>query len=95
MKIFQDTPITSINDDLFGRKNLVELIANSINKTVLQNHPCMVYGIYGKWGEGKTSLINLIDEQIYKNEHIKVVRYNPWMINGQEALLAVFQGYDL
>ena len=58
MKVIQDTPLTNMADDKLGRENIVDLIVDSINNHVQNDHSCLVYGIYGKWGEGKTSLMN-------------------------------------
>ena len=78
--IVQDSPLTDITDDKFGRELIVELIVDSINQTVKTEHDCMVYGIYGKWGEGKTSLMNFIKARLLshgKNDGINLVEFNP------------------
>ena len=49
MKVIQDTPLKMVADDRLGRENIVDLIVDSINDYVQQDHPCLVYGIYGKW----------------------------------------------
>ena len=36
------------------------------------------YGIVGGWGDGKTSFLNMIENEIYKNNHTIVVKFNPW-----------------
>ena len=93
MNIFQDTPLNDIHDDLFGRETLVELIVDSINDTVSSDHPCIVYGIYGKWGEGKTSLLNFVKNRLLsqgKQDNIILVEFNPWLLNNEEFLLQEF-----
>lgn len=89
-----DSPLTHIADDEFGRESLVELIVDSINDLVKQeSHDCIVYGIYGKWGEGKTSLMNFIKERLScqgKNDKINLIEFNPWLVNNEEALLREF-----
>lgn len=91
--IISDSPLNNIADDKFGREPIVDLIVDSINQTVTNNHDCMVYGIYGKWGEGKTSLMNFIKARLLsqgKNDGINLVEFNPWLVNNDESLLREF-----
>jgi len=93
MRIIQDTPLEEISQDKFGRESMVELIVDSINSIVSTKHHCMVYGIYGKWGEGKTSLMNFVKNRFIaqgKKDGIIIVEFNPWLVNNDEALLREF-----
>ena len=88
-----DKPIEYISEDRFGREPIVGLIVDSINALVSTDHSCMVYGIYGKWGEGKTSLMNFVKERLLgqgKDDGINIVEFNPWLVNNDEALLREF-----
>ena len=80
-------------DDNLGRENIVDLIVDSINNHVQNDHPCLVYGIYGKWGEGKTSLLNFVEEKLLgqgANDNINIIKFNPWLVNNDETLLREF-----
>lgn len=91
--IEQDIPLINIEDDSIGRSSMVELIVDSINEVVSSDHQCVVYGIYGKWGEGKTSLMNFIKKMLLsqgKTDNINIVEFNPWLVNNDEALLREF-----
>lgn len=93
MKVIHDIPLKDIRNDQFGREPLVELIVSSINDVVKQEHPCLVYGIYGKWGEGKTTLMNFLKERLIsqgKNDGIIIVEFNPWLVSNEEAMLTEF-----
>lgn len=93
MRIIHDTPLDDIAHDKLGREPIVDLIVESINKTVSADHDCMVYGIYGKWGEGKTTLMNFIKNRLVaqgKDDGINLVEFNPWLVNNDEALLREF-----
>lgn len=88
-----DLPLSNIEHDLLGRKQLVDLIISSINGTIKQNHPCVVYGIYGKWGVGKTTILNFIEERLKSQgpeDGINIVRFNPWIVDNNDALLHEF-----
>lgn len=57
-----DKPITRQEDDLLGRSRFAEAIAQIIvDRVDAESH---VIGLYGEWGSGKTSTINLIREQL-------------------------------
>ena len=91
--IIQDMPLNDIAQDRFGREPIVDLIVGSINQVVTANHPCTVYGIYGKWGDGKTSLMNFVKNKLLaqgKEDDINIVEFNPWLVNNDEALLHEF-----
>lgn len=91
--IIQDLPLNDIAQDRFGREPIVDLIVGSINQVVTANHPCTVYGIYGKWGDGKTSLMNFVKNKLLaqgKDDGIIIVEFNPWLVNNDEALLHEF-----
>lgn len=93
MKVIQDTPLTNMADDKLGRENIVDLIVDSINNHVQNGHPCLVYGIYGKWGEGKTSLLNFVEEKLLVqggDDNINIIKFNPWLVNNDETLLREF-----
>lgn len=92
-RIKNDVPLTDIKDDSFKREPLVDLIVESINNVSRESHPCVVYGIYGKWGEGKTTLLNFIEDKLIsqgKTDNISIVHFNPWIVSNEEALLREF-----
>ena len=86
-----DQPIKSSLEDSLGRNRF----ANSLSKAILSHtdKSSLVIGLYGNWGSGKTSLLNLIRENIeksnYKNKPI-IVRYNPWNFADQDQLISQF-----
>ena len=91
--IKQDIPLTDICQDRFGRENIVDLFVDSINQVVSTNHSCVVYGIYGKWGDGKSSMMNFIKDRLLsqrKKDGINLVEFNPWLVSNDEALLSEF-----
>jgi len=52
----------------------------------------IVIGIYGRWGTGKTSLLNLIEEQLQETSLQAPIlyRFNPWGFSEQEQLTSRF-----
>lgn len=72
-----DAPITKSKEDLFNMDGLVERIVNYVSLTDVSNGAFSL-GIEGKWGDGKTSLMNLVEEKIHqKHPLILVAHFNP------------------
>lgn len=93
MRPISDTPLYDENQDEFGRTPLVELVSNSILGLSEGKHPCTVYGIYGAWGEGKTSMMNLVEKRLVdnkNNDNIVIVKFNPWQVGSDELLMGEF-----
>ena len=72
-----DAPIKGADGDLFNMGNLVNRIVNYIAFTDV-SEAAFSMGLVGEWGDGKTSLMNLVEEKILK-EHSDfiIVRFNP------------------
>ena len=63
-----DNPISKSTADKLNRKNFAEHISNIMRQFCnIEDSSSIVFGLYGKWGDGKTSLINLIKENLLKN----------------------------
>ena len=56
-----DSPINDPNLDEFNRKEYSKRIAQTI--AARKETKGLVIGIYGKWGEGKTTVLNFIDSE--------------------------------
>lgn len=91
-KITPDQPrILNEDSDKYGRLNLVELVRKSIQSLTDGKNPSVCYGIFGKWGEGKTSFLRSVHNQIGEDtDFVKVIWFSPWMLNSEEALLKDF-----
>ena len=85
-----DTPIKSLEEDLFGWEPIVNRVSDAIKLKAESNHECFTIGIYGKWGEGKTSFMNMVGDNLSSQENLKIINYNPWLFKDQESLLLDF-----
>lgn len=91
--IASDRPVQTKAEDLLGLGAFVSRLAD-----VAVNWPddeSVVIGLYGEWGSGKTSLLNLLDEELASRGRAQsaaavLVRFNPWLYGTQETLLAWF-----
>src|SRR5689334_2964178 len=81
-------PITQIEHDILGRQILAQTILER-----LRSYPIGALGIYGGWGTGKTSLLNLLcelnknreSEHEQKELHIEII--DAWKYESGEGLL--------
>lgn len=85
-----DEPITTKEEDLFGRDGYATRVAEQIAATH-SNKASVVFGLTGPWGSGKTSLINLIENALaLKGGEYSVVRFTPWAAQDVSSLLGEF-----
>jgi|GEM_PF-1164710 len=87
---FPDEPINSESEDVFDRKQFVEDLYNRIVRYPFQDS--FVFGLYGSWGEGKTSALNLIKNKLYRNKDFIVFEFDPWYYSPSSGLFKGF--YD-
>ena len=87
-KIASDKPVKQKKEDKFQRYEFSKRIASRIISS--KNEDSIVIGIYGKWGEGKTSVINFIEAELNSSEDIIPIRFNPWRFTDETALLTSF-----
>jgi hypothetical protein len=56
----------------------------------LKTAASLVIGVFGRWGEGKSSTINLVSWYLKNKDGVVVVPFNPWLFTSEEALLRSF-----
>ncbi len=82
-----DKPIESKSEDFLDRKDFAKNIANAIVNYSDKDNSSLTIGLYGKWGSGKTSIINMIIENI---DDIILFKYEPWIFSDTEQLISNF-----
>ncbi|WP_019679647.1 KAP family P-loop NTPase fold protein [Ruminococcus flavefaciens] len=86
-----DLPIEKIDNDLLGRGIFAHRIAESILN--YKSDECLTIGIYGGWGDGKTSLANMVLNEIIEKDNDSskpnycIIRFNPWLFANQKDLI--------
>lgn len=83
-----DKPVSIKDHDRFQRYEFSKRIAKTIIDR--KEEDCIVIGVYGAWGEGKTSIINFIEQELKTSEKIVPIKFNPWRYGDEESLLKQF-----
>lgn len=88
MPIRADNPIRTSHDDDLGWDIRAKRFANAIRQ--LDASEGLVIGVFGTWGSGKTSFINLVREHLMSSGGYKIIDFNPWMFSkAQDLVLAM------
>jgi predicted KAP-like P-loop ATPase len=87
MELFRpDRPVSKEKDDKFQRYPFAKRIADIVSSN--KYHKSLVIGIYGKWGQGKTSVMHFIKNEV--SENVITINFNPWRFHEQKHLLKSF-----
>lgn len=85
---FSDSPVFAKEQDRFSRWAFSERVAQVISKRT--DPSSIVIGLYGIWGDGKTSVLNFIEKSLEKNDNVICMKFNPWRFGTEEELLTGF-----
>ncbi|MBD1863035.1 MULTISPECIES: P-loop NTPase fold protein [Trichocoleus] len=83
-----DSPVSRPEQDRFNRWSFSERVAQTI--TSRSDPSSIVIGIYGPWGDGKTTVLNFIEQYLQGNSNIICVKFNPWRFTDETSLIKGF-----
>ncbi|MGZ8755229.1 MAG: KAP family P-loop NTPase fold protein, partial [Acidimicrobiia bacterium] len=83
-----DVPIEHACEDRLTRSDFASAIAEDIRRAPIESG--FVIGVTGPWGDGKTSILRMVEESLTDSEVAAVVRFNPWLFSGTEQLAEHF-----
>ncbi len=72
MNGFTDKPVNTLEDDIFGITQYI----SGLNEFIMECDTPMTIAIQGDWGSGKTSMMNMIREQL--NNRVVTSWFNTW-----------------
>lgn len=85
---FPDDAVTDPKDDRFQRWPFAQRIAQTI--VARKESSCIVIGVYGAWGDGKTSVLNFIERELRQSSNIVCLKFNPWRFGDEATLIRSF-----
>lgn len=89
-----DQPIKSSVQDQLGRGEFASRLAQQLLD--YEDPSCLVLALYGPWGSGKSSLLNLLDKELAAGKTHEsppiVVQFDPWNFSNLDQLIAMFFG---
>lgn len=84
-----DRPIEDANHDDFQRNSFALRIATTLIER--KSSESIVVGLYGQWGEGKSSVINLIKQKLSaSSDKVVFTIFNPWQFPNENQLVKYF-----
>ena len=98
-KLLNDLPVKTADEDLMGRARFAENLADAIinytgdknGQGKISGDDCLVIGLEGPWGSGKTSLINLVKEDLKKKDaSIDTTTFDSWTTLDTASMAAAF-----
>lgn len=88
MNYSSDSPISNPDKDRFSRWPFAKRVSDVIAKR--SDPSSIVIGLYGAWGDGKTTVLNFIEEALKADSNVICIRFNPWRYGTEEQLLEGF-----
>lgn len=86
--LLTDIPLEDDSGDLFGYKKFTDRLVDSIK--YFSSDDGLVVALNGEWGSGKTSVVNIVKNQLQKEENIQVISYSYWWYEGKKEVITAF-----
>jgi len=90
-----DQPIQSFKEDILNRRQFAQALGKAILSHRDENS--VAIGLFGTWGSGKTSIVNMalehidvLSRDVPEKEKQIVLRFNPWNFSDQNQLISQF-----
>lgn len=83
-----DQPISKKEEDRFNRWPFAVRVADTLTNRA--DPSSLIVAIYGPWGDGKTSVLKMMEERLSDRADVTVVPFNPWYFEGQTDLIRAF-----
>lgn len=85
LKIMPDTPTDDIEKCSYGRRYFIEQLTSSLKAQGKDN---IIYGLHGKWGEGKTSILMMLEK--HTQDAFIFMFFSPNFYHSEEAMIYGF-----
>ena len=76
-----DAPLEDPAADRLGRHSFAQRLASTLAER--DNRSSIVVGLYGPWGDGKSTVLSFVEKFLQSREphkrNIRIVKFNPWL----------------
>ncbi|HCT03867.1 MAG TPA: NTPase [Pseudomonas sp.] len=94
----QDRAIESFDTDALERGPFITSLVKTLVHTEFEKNGAVlcrkstgfVVGLTGEWGLGKSSVLNLLSEQLKDLDYVVVANFNPWLFKGRDELVQAY-----
>lgn len=83
-----DVPLTNPDYDKFNRYPFAQRISEILASR--KDPSSIIIGLYGAWGEGKTSVLNFIENELHNEPELAILNFNPWRYGTEDEMLIYF-----
>lgn len=95
MEFLADKSIEKVSDDLLNRGSFASRIANCLISN--QKQESLVISLNGKWGSGKSSILNMVKEELLRKKNTvkkqmipHIIDFTPWNFLSQDNIIEQF-----
>ncbi|RME75922.1 MAG: hypothetical protein D6785_14285, partial [Planctomycetota bacterium] len=81
--LYEEQPIQRMEQDKLGFQDSIKVVSHVFTNI----EPPLTFGIYGEWGTGRTSFLNLLKESLSSHENFKILDFNSWIFKNEENLV--------
>ena len=74
-----------VDYDLLNRNKIIEDLFNSIN--YCKNRERFIISLTGKWGSGKTTILNIVKKRLNSEKIIVIDNFETWKYNNEKVML--------
>lgn len=86
---FRDfTPVNHVKDDSLGYSTYAKSVSRLIGYS--QFDQAFSVGITGRWGSGKTSFSNLLENEIRQSNDAIIIKFKPWVNSDSKGIVVDF-----
>jgi predicted KAP-like P-loop ATPase len=86
-----ERPIQTAAEDKLERGTFIRRLGDALVAPATKKSTGVIVGITGPWGSGKSSVLNLLTNQLGEAyPEVIVVRFDPWLISGRNDLISEF-----
>ena len=74
-----------VSYDLLNRNKIINDLFNSIN--FCRNRDKFIISLTGKWGSGKTTILNIVKDKLNRKKFIVIDSFEIWKYNNEKSLI--------